>query len=191
MSTHKTRFNAGETIDGRYEVIQMLASGGMGELYKVRHVHLGDFRVVKVLKSRLLSDDTTKQRFLREAKLAASIKNPYLASLFDFSSLADGSYYMVMEYIAGVTLAERIRAGEHFELPFILRVGEQVLSGLSALHHAGIIHRDISPDNLMLTEINGATSIKIIDLGIAKPAEGGEGLTSDGFFVGKLHYASP
>jgi TonB family protein len=192
VSTRQSRFNVGDVIDGKYEVVKVLPAGGMGELYKVRHVHLNDFRAVKVLKKNLLTDATQKQRFLREAKIAASIKNPNLASLFDFSSLQDGSYYMVQEFIDGVTLADRMRSGERFDVPFVVRVAQQVLGGIAALHEEGIIHRDISPDNLMLTRsTSGATNIKVIDLGIAKPMDAGEGLTSAGFFVGKLHYASP
>ena len=192
MTSKQNRFSVGDTIDGKYEVVKVLPVGGMGELYKVRHIHLNDFRAVKVLKSQMLSDNTQKQRFLREAKIAASIKHPNLASLFDFSSLPDGSYYMVQEFIDGVTLIERMRSGETFDVPFVLRLGQQVLGGLASLHEEGIIHRDISPDNLMLTKTNsGSTTIKIIDLGIAKPVDAGEGLTNAGFFVGKLHYASP
>lgn len=192
MTVRQNRFSVGDIIDGKYEVVRVLPAGGMGELYKVRHIHLNDFRAVKVLKSQMLTDATQKQRFLREAKIAASIKHPNLASLFDFSSLPDGSYYMVQEFIDGVTLIETINAGEIFDVPFILRVGQQVLGGLASLHEEGIIHRDISPDNLMLTKTNsGSTTIKIIDLGIAKPIDAGEGLTNAGFFVGKLHYASP
>lgn len=192
MTSKQNRFSVGDTIDGKYEVVKVLPVGGMGELYKVRHIHLNDFRAVKVLKSQMLSDNTQKQRFLREAKIAASIKHPNLASLFDFSSLPDGSYYMVQEFIDGVTLIEKMRSGETFDVPFVLRLGQQVLGGLASLHEEGIIHRDISPDNLMLTKTNsGSTTIKIIDLGIAKPVDAGEGLTNAGFFVGKLHYASP
>ena len=126
MTSKQNRFSVGDTIDGKYEVVKVLPVGGMGELYKVRHIHLNDFRAVKVLKSQMLSDNTQKQRFLREAKIAASIKHPNLASLFDFSSLPDGSYYMVQEFIDGVTLIERMRSGETFDVPFVLRLGQQI-----------------------------------------------------------------
>lgn len=193
MSTpRQSRFAVGDVIDGKYEVVKVLPSGGMGELYKVRHIHLNDFRAVKVLKANLLADATQKQRFLREAKIAASIKNQNLASLFDFDALPDGSFFMVQEFIDGVTVIDRLKDGEKFEVAFIIRLAQQVLSGLASLHDEGIIHRDISPDNLMLTRTNaGHEIVKIIDLGIAKPVDAGEGLTSAGFFVGKLHYASP
>jgi len=186
------RYSPGECIDGKYEVIMTLGSGGMGELYKVRHLHLNDFRAVKVLRADQVSDETQKRRFLREAKVAASIKHDNLASLYDFSSIADGSFYMVEEYIDGITIAQHMRRGGRFSVRDVVAVAEQVLSGLSAMHEGGIIHRDISPDNLMLARMQGRTIIKIIDMGIAKPvSESGEGLTSAGFFIGKPHYASP
>jgi len=186
------RYSPGECIDGKYEVIMTLGTGGMGELYKVRHLHLNDFRAVKVLRADQVSDETQKRRFLREAKVAASIKHDNLASLYDFSSIADGSFYMVEEYIDGITIAQHMRRGGKFSVRDVVAVAEQVLSGLSAMHEGGIIHRDISPDNLMLARMQGRTIIKIIDMGIAKPvSESGEGLTSAGFFIGKPHYASP
>ena len=169
-----------------------LGSGGMGELYKVRHLHLNDFRAVKVLRADQVSDDTQKRRFLREAKVAASIKHDNLASLYDFSSIPDGSFYMVEEFIDGITIAEHMRRGGTFSIRDVVAVADQVLSGLAAMHEGGIIHRDISPDNLMLARMQGRTVVKIIDMGIAKPViEAGEDLTSAGFFIGKPHYASP
>ncbi|MCM2313786.1 MAG: TonB family protein, partial [Thermoanaerobaculia bacterium] len=169
----------------------ILPTGGMGELYKVRHVHLGDFRVVKIRKPSAREDDTGTKRFIREAKLAATIKHPNLASLFDFAQLDDGSFYMVNEYVDGMTVAEHIRAGGRFEIAQVLRIAEQALLALETIHAAGIVHRDVASDNVMLTQTSsGETVVKIIDLGIAKALDG-EGLTSTGFFVGKARYASP
>lgn len=186
----KTRFKVGDVIDGRYEVVAILPTGGMGELYKVRHVHLGDFRVVKIRKAGIKSDETGMKRFVREAKLAAAIKHPNLASLFDFAQLDDGSFYMVNEFVDGMTIAEHIRAGGRFEIAQVLRVAEQALLALEAIHGAGIIHRDVASDNLMLAQNGEQTIVKLIDLGIAKTLDG-EGLTSTGYFVGKARYASP
>ncbi|MBI2212757.1 MAG: TonB family protein [Acidobacteria bacterium] len=187
----KTRFKTGDVIDSRYEVVAVLPTGGMGELYKVRHVHLGDFRVVKIRKPTSKSDETGTKRFIREAKLAAAIKHPNLASLFDFARLDDGSFYMVNEYVDGMTIAEHIRAGGRFEIAQVLRIAEQALLALEAIHAAGIIHRDVASDNLMLAQsASDQTIVKLIDLGIAKTLDG-EGLTSTGYFVGKARYASP
>ncbi|MGK2856486.1 MAG: TonB family protein [Thermoanaerobaculia bacterium] len=187
----RTRFQIGDVIDGRYEVVAILPTGGMGELYKVRHVHLGDFRVVKIRKPSAREDDTGTKRFIREARLAASINHPNLASLFDFAQLEDGSFYMVNEYVDGMTVAEHIRAGGRFEIAQVLRIAEQALLALEAIHAGGIVHRDVASDNVMLTQnASGETVVKLIDLGIAKALDG-EGLTSTGFFVGKARYASP
>ncbi|MFA6955249.1 MAG: TonB family protein [Thermoanaerobaculia bacterium] len=187
----KTRFKVGDVIDSRYEVVAVLPTGGMGELYKVRHVHLGDFRVVKIRKANARSDETGTKRFVREAKLAASIKHPNLASLFDFAQLDDGSFYMVNEYVDGLTIAEHIRAGGRFEIAQVLRITEQALLALEAIHSAGIVHRDVASDNVMLAQsASDQTIVKLIDLGIAKTLDG-EGLTSTGYFVGKARYASP
>ena len=186
------RFQAGELIDGKYEVEAAIAAGGMGEVYKVRHIHLGENRVVKVLRSEHLADSTTRQRFLQEARIAASIKHPNVAILHDFSVLPDGSYYMVEEFVDGRTIAEHLRGGGRFDVRELVTVAEQVLRGLVEIHQRGIVHRDISPDNIMLTATaTGSLTVKIIDLGIAKAIGTGPGLTSAGFFIGKPHYASP
>lgn len=188
----KTRFAIGDKIDGKYEVVHILPSGGMGEVYKVQHVLLGDVRIVKVLRADQLANENGKQRFLREAKLAASIKDPNLAALYDFSALPDGSYYMVGEFVDGFTIGDHLQSGGRFEPAQVVRIAQHVLRALAALHGKGIIHRDISPDNLMLTRPgSGHSLVKVIDLGIAKAMDGGEGLTSAGFFIGKQGYASP
>lgn len=188
----KTRFAIGDKIDDKYEVVHILPSGGMGEVYKVHHVLLGDVRIVKLLRADQLANENGKQRFLREAKLAASIKDPNLAALYDFSALPDGSYYMVGEFVDGFTIGDHLQSGGRFESAQVVRIAQHVLRALNALHGKGIIHRDISPDNLMLTRpVAGHSLVKVIDLGIAKAMDGGEGLTSAGFFVGKQGYASP
>jgi len=188
----KTRFAVGDKIDEKYEVVHILPSGGMGEVYKVQHVLLGDVRIVKLLRADQLANENGKQRFLREAKLAASIKDPNLAALYDFSALPDGSYYMVGEFVDGFTIGDHLQSGGRFEPAQVVRIAQHVLRALVALHGKGIIHRDISPDNLMLTRpVAGHSLVKVIDLGIAKAMDGGEGLTSAGFFIGKQGYASP
>ncbi|MFA6956904.1 MAG: TonB family protein [Thermoanaerobaculia bacterium] len=188
-----TRFQAGDVIDGRYEVVERLPGGGMGELYKVRHIHLGEFRVIKLLRADQLSDETQRRRFFQEAKIASSIKNANVGLMHDFASLSDGTYYMVEEFIDGLTISRSLRAGRRFTLGEIVDIARQVLSGLAAIHEKGIIHRDISPDNIMLCQHDGALQARIIDLGIAKSAVAvdGQALTSAGLFLGKPHYASP
>ncbi len=191
--TGNYRFDVGEMIDNRYEIVELLPGGGMGELYRVRHVHLHDDRVIKLLRSDQLVDETQRKRFSQEARIAASIKHPNVAIMHDFASLSDGTFYMVEEFVDGTTISRTIRSGRRFSLSEVTDIARQVLMGLAAIHEKGIIHRDISPDNILLFQTTTGLRVKIIDLGIAKPIAGasGQALTSAGLFIGKPHYASP
>jgi len=185
----------GSILDGKYEIVQRLASGGMGEVYLVRHVHLQELRVVKILRQDLATDPAAQKRFMREARLATQIKHPNVAILYDFSTLPDGSFYMVWEHIQGQDVGDRIRSQGPFAVPAAVRLGIQALHGLEAIHATGVIHRDLSPDNLMITEDKtGNLRVKIIDLGLARNLEAdaaGFEITQVGMFMGKLQYCSP
>ncbi|HEY0593198.1 MAG TPA: serine/threonine-protein kinase, partial [Thermoanaerobaculia bacterium] len=180
-------------IDGKYEILGRLGIGGMGEVYKVLHVHLNRVRVVKLMRSSLERDSDAHHRFVREARLATRIQHANVATLFDFSILPDGSNYMVWEYIDGLTLAQRIRAARFLSPRYAAEIAIQTLAGLEAIHRAGIVHRDISPENVMLTRNDeGDERVKIIDLGIAKEwMDEDEERTKTGMFVGKWKYCSP
>jgi serine/threonine-protein kinase len=184
----------GSVLDGKYEIVQRLGSGGMGEVYLVRHLHLQELRVVKILRQDLAADPSAQKRFMREARLATQIKHPNVATLYDFSRLEDGSFYMVWEHIEGDDVGDRLRRSGPFPLPLAVQLGIQALRGLEAIHQSGVIHRDLSPDNLMLTEDRrGQTAIKIIDLGLARTLEADANfeITQVGMFMGKLQYCSP
>ena len=136
---------------------------------------------------------------LREARLATQIKHPNVAILYDFSRLADGSFYMVWEHIEGQDVGELVRERGPFAVPLSIQLGIQTLRGLEAIHSTGVIHRDVSPDNLMITtDRRGQSRVKIIDLGLAKNLEFGAAgpgtnleITQVGMFMGKLQYCSP
>lgn len=184
----------GSILDGKYEIVQRLGSGGMGEVYLVRHVHLQELRVVKILRQDLAADPSAQKRFMREARLATQIKHPNVAILYDFSTLQDGSFYMVWEHIQGQDVGDRIRRQGPFSVPTAVRLGIQALHGLEAVHATGVIHRDLSPDNLMMTEDKGGNlRVKIIDLGLARTLETDASfeITQVGMFMGKLQYCSP
>ncbi|HXO40648.1 MAG TPA: serine/threonine-protein kinase [Thermoanaerobaculia bacterium] len=189
----------GTIFDGKYEIVQPLASGGMGEVYLVRHVHLQELRVVKILRQDLAADPVAQKRFVREARLATQIKHPNVAILYDFSRLPDGSFYMVWEHIQGRDVGDWVRERGPFPVGTAIRLGIQALRGLGAIHSAGIIHRDVSPDNLMIMENNRQQAwLKIIDLGLAKnlapedsTSSGSFEITQVGMFMGKLQYCSP
>src|SRR5215212_4945439 len=188
--TYSTRL-----LDGKYQIIDRLGIGGMGEIFKVRHIHLNELRVIKIMRPNVAADDQGLQRFLQEARTSTMIKHKNLAMLYDFAQLEDGSYYMVWEFIDGTNIQRWI--GQTGALPprLTVEIAIQALQGLDHLHSMGLIHRDISPENIMLSQDNrGKLLVKVIDFGIAKQlaeGEGGQGLTQTGMFLGKLKYASP
>ena len=182
---------AGEPIDGKYQIISRLGVGGMGEVYKVLHIHLNSVRVIKLMRPSITDEEATA-RFLREARLATRINHPNVATLFDFATLPDGSNYMVWEYIEGTNLARLIRARGALAPSHATKLAIESLSGLEAIHRAGIIHRDISPENLMITrDDDGDQRVKVIDLGIAKGEDPTDDKTKTGVFIGKWKYCSP
>jgi len=183
-------------LDGKYQILDRLGVGGMGEIFKVRHIHLNELRVIKIMRPNVASDDQGLQRFLQEARTSTMIKHKNLAMLYDFAQLEDGSYYMVWEFIDGTNIQKWIATNGPVPPRLSIEMSIQALHGLDHLHSMGLIHRDISPENIMLSQDHhGKLLVKVIDFGIAKQlAEGGEsghGLTQTGMFLGKLKYASP
>jgi len=182
-----------EPIDGKYKLLSRLGVGGMGEVYKVLHIHLNAIRVVKLMRAAIATDKGAHDRFLREARLATRIQHPNVATLFDFATLDDGARYMVWEFIEGINLHEMLEERGPLSPRYAAKLSVQALRGLDAIHRAGIVHRDISPENLMITrDDEGEERVKIIDLGIAKTgSEEGDDKTKTGMFVGKWKYCSP
>jgi len=193
--TEFQRTYASRLIDGKYQIIERLGIGGMGEIFKVVHIHLSEQRVIKIMRATIATDDEAMQRFLHEARLATMIKHRDLAMLYDFATLEDGSYYMVWEFIDGTNIQRWVAKNGPMPPRVALEVAIQSLQGLQALHQMGVIHRDISPENIMITlDHQEKLLCKVIDFGIAKQLsdEGtGQGLTQTGMFLGKLKYASP
>jgi serine/threonine protein kinase len=189
------RTYAARLIDGKYQIIDRLGVGGMGEIFKVRHIHLNELRVIKIMRPNIAQDDQALQRFLQEARTSTSIKHRNLAMLYDFAQLDDGSYYMVWEFIDGTNIQKWIAQTGAVPPRLTVEIAIQALTGLDHLHSMGLIHRDVSPENIMLSQDHhGKLLVKVIDFGIAKQlaeGEGGQGLTQTGMFLGKLKYASP
>ncbi len=179
-------------IEGKYEILAKIREGGMGAVYKVRHQLLDEVRVIKVIRHHLEASPDLADRFRREAQVAIRLRHPNIAQLHDFAVDADGNAFIVMEFIDGVTL-EELGGAAPAPVGLVLEAAQQALRALGYLHRPGFVHRDISPDNLMLTRgVDGEPLVKLIDLGIAKFLEGGDaGLTTTGIFLGKPRYASP
>ncbi len=180
------------SFEEKYEVLARLRQGGMGAVYKVRHRLLDELRAIKVIRSWAVGNEEAAARFLQEARVASRLRHPNLAVLYDFAIDAESGAYLVSELIEGWTFREILQRYGPPPLPLGLEMARQSLKALGALHKSRIVHRDVAPDNLMLTrDADGLPLVKLIDLGIAKALEEGVGATESGFFLGKPRYASP
>ena len=196
----------GQTIDGRYEVEGVLGEGGMGLVYKARHIVLNKPLAIKVLRPDVSRDEEIITRFRQEAQSASAIGNQHIIDISDFGTLPEGSTYFVMEYLNGVDLTGAIEesATPEPEEPGqpairtgmdpkrIVHVTKQLCRALGAAHEAGIVHRDLKPDNIYLIKRGGDSSfVKVLDFGIAKVGGSSSKLTRAGQVFGTPHYMSP
>ncbi|HJQ37259.1 MAG TPA: protein kinase [Thermoanaerobaculia bacterium] len=179
-------------IESRFDVLAKLGEGGMGCVYKVRHRDLGEVQIVKTLQAHLSSNEGLRERFVNEARRGMHLRHPHIAGVHDFAVCADGTGYIVMEYVHGLNLNELLQTKGPLSVPLVGAIALQTLDALDYLHCEHIVHRDISPDNLILmTTADGQPFVKLIDLGISKSLEAGQSMTATGQFLGKVHYASP
>jgi serine/threonine protein kinase/TPR repeat protein len=184
----------------QYEVLRRedgslweLGRGAMGITYKAYDTNLHCPVALKIINSTYLENDTARQRFLREARAAAALRHPNVASVFNLSTDQD-SYFYVMEFIDGETVDAYVKRRGRLEPIEALNIGLQVARALAAADRQRLVHRDLKPSNLMLVDQEGESVVKVIDFGLAKSAKGGAEdtgtLTVEGF-VGTPHYASP
>jgi eukaryotic-like serine/threonine-protein kinase len=184
---------------GPYEIQSPLGAGGMGEVYRARDTRLDRTVAVKILPEHLCSNPEAKQRFDREARAISSLSHPNICHLYDVGQ-HNGVSYLVMEYLEGETLGERLRKGR-LTLEQVFRVGAEICQGLEQAHRSGVVHRDLKPGNIMLTK-SGA---KLMDFGLAKAPAAALGnssgsnslatmsqpLTTEGTIVGTIQYMAP
>lgn len=181
-----------DALEGKYEILEKIGEGGIGSVYKVKHRLLEEIRVIKVLRPQAAAKEDLQERFVHEARMAIRLKQPNIAQLHDFAVTTDGTAYIVMEFIDGVGLDALLRTSGPPSVGLALEASRQGLTALGYLHAHRFVHRDVSPDNLMLTrDFDGSPMVKLIDLGIAKNLEGEMQLTATGVFVGKVRYSSP
>jgi serine/threonine protein kinase len=176
-----------------YEILEIIGKGGMGAVYRGRHIYLDEERAIKVIQSRLAGDKGFIERFIREAKILIKLRHPNLVQIFEFGTLQEDIFFMVLELIRGQSVLQRLRQKKRIPVDESIKIIREAALGLHSAHQKGIVHRDISPDNLLLVKDDSGTEItKVIDFGIAKPLfEGTQIHTVTNMFIGKLEYASP
>ena len=182
---------------GPYEILSPIGAGGMGEVYKARDTRLDRTVAIKVLPEHVAADPDLKQRFEREAKTISSLNHPHICTLHDIGN-QDGVDFLVMEYLDGETLAQRLEKGA-LPLDQALQVAIEIADALDKAHRQGITHRDLKPGNIMLTKAGA----KLLDFGLAKLKPGHDapvgvsaptvsaGLTGEGAILGTLQYMAP
>lgn len=180
----------GETLGLSYLLEKELGRGGFGVVYKARHLTIDRVVAIKVLLATFAQKDpTAKERFRREATIAASLDYPNSLRIFDYGETDEGVFYLVMEYLQGQELAKLIRQSGPLPIPRAIHIIRQVLHALMEAHSRGIVHRDIKPDNVMLISLAyDPDYVKVMDFGIAKMADAGEQITRAGITLGTPRY---
>ena len=172
---------------GRYEIVSELGRGGMGVVFKAWEESLQRFVAIKMLGDQLTDDESLVTRFLREARAVADLNHPNVVQVFTVDT-HDGRPYFAMEYVEGESLTELIRTSRRVDPKRAVRLLKEVATGLGAAHDKGVVHRDIKPDNIMLTKHGG---VKVVDFGVAKVEDPNTKLTATGIAVGTPNYVSP
>jgi serine/threonine protein kinase len=186
----------GQTLAGKYKIEKLIKMGGMGSVYRGRHVLMDKTVAIKVLRPSLAGDDAVVARFSREAKAASKISHPHAVSVTDFGEAESGVVFLVMEYLDGRTLKEVITREGPLSLGRAVEIVRQVAGALDAAHDQGVIHRDLKSENIMLVNHNGDEWAKVLDFGIAKilqpigSAKDAE-ITQANLVVGTPQYMSP
>jgi len=188
----------GQVIDGKYRIVKMIGEGGMGAVYSGENTRINRRVAIKVLHAAYTGNQEVMQRFEREAQAAGRIGNDHILEVLDLGQLPDGDHFIIMEFLDGEPLSNRIKNRGRMMPRDVAPVIRQVLEGLGAAHGAGIIHRDLKPDNIfILREKAGVPDyVKIIDFGISKFNQlSGDGeamkMTRTGAVMGTPYYMSP
>ena len=184
---------AGTILDGRYEIVSIIASGGMGAVYRARRTLLLDEVAIKVI----LTDHTVpavRERFMRESRASARLRHPNIVSILDFDIDSSGNPFLVMELLSGPCLKDEIAVRRRLEVADVQRIVPQLCNALQLAHSNGIVHRDLKPANIVRHDFPGGEQVyKIVDFGIAAIRGSSEEtrLTGVDQFVGTVAYSSP
>lgn len=185
---------AGDVIGGKYRIVRLIGDGGMGSVFEARHEVLGSVVALKFLHTELARRPGLASRFLQEARVSASIQSAHVTRVTDVDQTPDGAPYLVMELLIGENLQQVLDRTNKLNRDQAVDYALQILSGLEAAHALNVVHRDLKPDNVFVTNSNGGPILKLLDFGIAKLRESREyqhGLTRPGSVMGTPEYMAP
>lgn len=182
----------GTTLKGTYQVVRKVAEGGMGIVYEGEHVRLKRRVAIKVLLAQYARHPEVIARFRREAEVVGGLGHPHIVQVFDVDETDQREPFLVMEYLVGSTLAERLERDARLPVATAVRVATQVASALASTHEQGIVHRDLKPENVFLVQATGQREFaKVLDFGISKVRGGGPRLTAQNMVIGTPAYMAP
>jgi serine/threonine protein kinase len=182
---------AGTMIDGRYEILAFIGKGGMCEVYRARHLQLDKSVAIKILQQSASAASKEASRFRRESQAIAALKHPNIVSAYGFGMLTDRPY-LAIELLDGESLASRLARVQRLDKQSFVRICAQICDALGYAHQLGVIHRDVKPNNVMITDDD---DVRLVDFGISKFVEdvkgGSQKLTQTGQIIGTVLYMSP
>jgi eukaryotic-like serine/threonine-protein kinase len=185
----------GDTIEGKYRIVRLLGEGGMGSVYEGENIRIHRKVAIKVLHASVAAKADVVQRFEREAQAAGRIGSEHIVEVLDLGNLPEGDRFMVMEYLEGESLGDRIKRKKRLAPQEVGHLLHQLLDGLAAAHAAGIIHRDLKPDNVFLMSSKGGQRdfVKVLDFGVSKfnTLDSEMSMTRTGAVMGTPFYMSP
>lgn len=184
---------AGTIVDGRYEIIEPLAEGGMGAVFRARRRLLGDEVAIKIVRSDIGGDQGARERFLRESRACAQLRHPNIVSILDYSLDGEGRPFLVMELLNGPSLRQQIGMRGALPIEEVQSIIGPLCGALQLAHDQGLLHRDLKPANVVAHDFGGGTRVhKIVDFGLVRvQASDATRLTGAHQFVGTISYAAP
>ncbi len=189
----RVRDRVGEVLDGKYRLLSLIGSGGMGGVYEAEHLEIGKHVAVKFLHVEYARNPEAVRRFHQEARAAAAAGHAGIVDIYDIGKTPDGAPYLVMELLAGESLGGMLKREKAISVALAVVIARGALSALAAAHKKGIVHRDIKPDNIFLAQTSSeGPSVKLLDFGVSKMSQlGVPSATVEGTALGTPHYMAP
>ena len=185
-------YTPGDILKDKYVIKEVLGQGSMGEVYRAEHVTIHRQFAIKLMHVHIAEKADSLVRFRREASAAAQLEHPHICQVIDFDSTENGDFYLVMEFLKGETLRDRLKRNGTIEIRSIFHIMDDLLCALECAHASGIVHRDVKPENIaLINQEERDDYVKLIDFGIAhadKPIDNDGTLTQAGQFYGTPQY---